>query len=308
LLSLISTGEFDIMSGVQITTRMQVSNISTQLTSPGTAFENPPIYLWSVFFKVDGSTVQINATNPSSFTLQGTATVVPTPGDHGDLPGGVQASFYLAETTAIPASLGTYTTTLIPFPVSGLSNVTVGGMIVGWLGILLYQENTPADDIAAGHQALNGAVQQALNNVIPTISSGNPMITPAQIAAATTLVRSQIVSAITNALSIWNKLATVLNTEFQDTYVGTVLQYFTDTQLLGSPPQGLPINYQFDWGGTDDPNLYEFTINGTVLANFAPYSLFRVLTGLGYSTPASLRAVMGGSATPSVLAWIESVP
>jgi hypothetical protein len=286
---------------------MRVENISTQLTSTGTAFENPPIYLWSVFFKIDGSTAQINATSLTSGTLQGTATVVPTPGNQGDLPGGVQASFYLVETTAIPSTLGAYATTLVPFPISGLSGVTLGGMVIGWLGILLYQEDTPADDIAAGHQALNSAVQQALDNVIPTISSSSPMITPADIANATSQVRSQVIGAIINALSIWNKLATVLNTEFQDAYVGTAIQYFTDSQLLGSPVQGLPINAQIVWGGKDDPNLYTFTFNGTVLANAPPYSLRRVLTGLGHAPPASLRAVMGAPIKPSLLAWIEAV-
>jgi hypothetical protein len=133
------------------------------------------------------------------------------------------------------------------------------------------------------------------------------MITQADIANATSLVRSQVISAIENALSFWNKLATVLNDEFQDAYVGTALQYFTDSQLMDSPPQGLAINYQFDWGGTDDPDLYVFTFNGTVLANWPPYSLRRVLTGLGHATPASLRAVMGASVTPSLLTWIESV-
>jgi len=274
---------------------MHVDNISTHLTSTGTAFENPPIYLWSVFFKVDGSTAQVNATSLPSFALQGTATVVPTPGDQGDLPGGVRASYYLDEETGIPSSLGDYATTLVPFPVLGLSGVTVGGM------------NTPADAVAAGHQALNGAVQQALNKMIPTISSSNPMITPSDVANAESLIRTQVVDAIINALSVWDKLATVLNTEFQDAYVGMGLQYFTDSQLMVSPPQGLPLNYQFNWGGTDDPNLYTFTFNGTVLANAPPYSLKRVLTGLGHAPPVSLLAAMGASARPSLLAWIEAV-
>ena len=39
-------------------------------------------YLWTVFFKIDGDTAVVN----TSFTLQGSATVVGTPGNHGDLP------------------------------------------------------------------------------------------------------------------------------------------------------------------------------------------------------------------------------
>jgi hypothetical protein len=294
------------MNPVSIRSQLSVGNILTNLSSQGTAFVNPPIYLWSVFFKIDGTTVQVVLDGTTGASLQGTATVVSTPGDQGDLPGGVQASFNVAETTAIPASLGDYATTLVPFPISG-SNISVGGMIVGWLGILLYHNNTPAGAVAAGHQALNGAVRQALNNAMATLTINSPMITPDDISKAVTLIRSQVVTAIKNALSIWDKLATVLNTEFQDAYVGNSLQYFTDSQLLASPPQGIPINSSIDWGGTADPQLYEFTFNGTVIANWPPFSLMRILTGLGHATPVSLHAVMGAAGTKSVLTWIEAV-
>ena len=50
--------------------------------------------------------------------------------------------------------MGDYVTTLAPFSIPALGGAKVGGMIVGWLGILLYQQDTPADAVAAGHQAL----------------------------------------------------------------------------------------------------------------------------------------------------------
>src|SRR4051812_1199534 len=40
-------------------------------------------YLWIVFFKFDGDTVVVDNTN--GFMLKGTATVIGTPGDHGNL-------------------------------------------------------------------------------------------------------------------------------------------------------------------------------------------------------------------------------
>jgi len=293
------------MSAVPIRTHLRVENIVTHLTSTGTSFENPPIYLWSVFFKVDGTTAQVVLAG-AGWKLQGNATVAGTPGNQGDLPGGVQASFFQDETTAIPSSLGNFSTTLAPFqvPIFG----PMGGMIVGWLGILLYQQNTPADAVAAGHAALNGAVLQALNNVIPTITNANQTITQGDISSAESQIRTQVVDAIINSLSIWDKINTViLNTEFQDTFVGLGLQYFTDSQLMDSSPQGIPIKQSIEWGGTDDPNLYTFTFNGTVVADPLPFSLRRVLTGLGHPPPVSLRPVMGASATPSVFDWIEAV-
>jgi hypothetical protein len=180
-------------------------------------------------------------------------------------------------------------------------------MIVGWLGILLYKQDTPADAVAAGHQALNNGVQQALNDVIPTITNKNQNITQGDISSAVNLIQSQIISAIENSLSIWDKLGTVLNDEFQDSYVGTAIQYFKESQLLGSPPQGIPIKYAVDYGGKLDPKLYVFTFNGTVIANFPPFSLSRILTGLGHAARVSMRALMGASKTPSLSAWIKAV-
>jgi hypothetical protein len=297
------------MNPVSIWVKLSIANIVTFLSSQGTSFVNPPIYLWSVFFKIDGTTAQV-VNNPNGASLQGTATVFPTQGDQGDLPGGVvQASFPGPATTVIPSSLGTYATTLVPFPVSGISGLSVGGMIVGWLGILLYHNNTPASAITAGHNALNNAVQQALNNAISTITVNSAMITPAQISSAQSLIQSQVVAAIENALSFGNKLETLLGTEFQDAYVGNAVQYFSDAQLLGSSAQGLPINYGISWGGSADPDLYGFTFNGTAIANAPPFSLIRVLTGLGQAPPppVSMRALLGAAGTKSLLAWIEAV-
>jgi len=292
------------MSAVSIRTNLRVENILTQLTSTGTSFINPPIYLWSVFFKIDGTTAKVVLAG-AGWKLQGGATVVGTPGNQGDLPGGIRASFFQEETTAIPSSLGNFVTTLVPFPAPIVGSA--GGMIVGWLGILLYQQDTPADAVAAGHEALNGAVLQALNNVIPTITNANQTITPGDISSAENLIRTQVVNAIINSLSFWDKLGTVLNDTFQDTYVGLGLQYFTDSQLLASPAEGLTIKSAVKWGGTDDPNLYTFTFNGTVLADSPPFSLRRIMTGIGHAPPVSLRAVTGPAGVRSLLAWMEAV-
>ncbi len=295
------------MGAARIRTHVRVENISTHLSSTGTAFINPPIYLWSVFFKIDGTAAHVNVISATSWNLQGTATVVPTPGNQGDLPGGVRASFYLDEETVIPSSMGNYVTTLAPFPVPAISGFTVGGMIVGWLGILVYQQNTPADAVAAGHQALNGGLQQELNKVISTITNKNQTITQADVSNAESLIKSQVIAAITDALSLGDKLRTkYLNTEFQDTFAGTALQYFTDSQLSTSPPEGIPIKSPIDWGGKLDPLLYVFTFNGTVVADAFPFSLRRILTGLGHVPPLSVRAAMGSSVTRSLLAWIEA--
>ncbi len=308
-----------VPAAVRIRTHVRIDNISTQLTSQGTYFVDPPVYLWSVFFKVDGDHAHVNlsTSGPISWSLQGAGTVVPTPGDQGDLPGpgdnppnhlpgGVYASYGQDEKTPIPSAMGDYITTLTPFPVPSIGK-TVGGMTVGWVGILLNQQNTPAGAVAAGHGALNSAAQQALDGLIPKVTNTSPTLTTADITGITSQVESEIVGAIVSALSVWDKIQTVLNTEFQDTYIGTAVQFFSESQLLASPPQGIPIQYSINWGGALDPKLYTFTFNGSVVADTPPFSLRRVMIGMGHTPPVGVRKVMGRSFQSSLLGWIEIV-
>src|ERR1700681_2403647 len=103
------------MSAVPLRTHIRLENLSRQgnlnVDATGDASGNmigtagavvsvdlTPIYLWSVFFKVDGATVTVN----SALKLQGTATVVGTVGNQGDLPGGLNSD----GKTPIPSVLG----------------------------------------------------------------------------------------------------------------------------------------------------------------------------------------------------------
>jgi hypothetical protein len=298
------------MSAVPLRVHIRLKNIVTQLFSGGTSYvtQAKTLYLWTVFFKVDGSTVQVN----SSLKLQGTGTVVPTPGNQGDLPGGISASPYLNESTPIPSALGDYVTELVPIPVSGTS-LAVGG-VIGYAVILLYQEDTPASAVEAGHQALNSSLQQGLDNLIPTLGATNQTITQADVQNITNQILAAVQSAVKNNLSLAEKLGTLLNDEFQDSPGGNTVVYFTESQLAASPPQGIPLNSSnsaiTEWDtptGSAPTPQYTFTFSGTVVADPLPFSLRRILTGLGHAPPAGVRAVMGSAFTPSLLAWINSV-
>lgn len=73
-------------------------------------------YLWTVFSKVDGDTVVLG----DDLFLHGTATVVTTPGSHGNLgDSGVDGG----DTVAIPAAIGECQTTLKPIPVPAWTGV-----------------------------------------------------------------------------------------------------------------------------------------------------------------------------------------
>src|SRR5947207_4942237 len=114
-------------------------------------------YLWTVFFKIDGDTTVVT---PSS-ALQGTATVVTTPGNHRDLP---NHDVDPGETVPIPAVIGEFNTRLKPIPLQQpIGTLTEVGGVVGVITVLMEQDNTPNAAIAQGHLALNKAVRDALD-------------------------------------------------------------------------------------------------------------------------------------------------
>ena len=292
------------MNAVPIWIHLRVDNIVTYLSEPGAAYPNPQMYLWSVFFKIDGTLAHVHLSK-TGWNLQGSAFVTTPGGGHGDLPGGVQASYEQLEKTPVPFSLGNYVTTLAPFPVPAFSGVTVGGMIVGWLGVLLYQEQTQDNVVAAGLQSLRSGVLVELDELIPTITNNNQTISPDNLSNAESQVTSQIEHAMENAASLGERIEYILGDTSEDTFAGYALQQFTYGDLMSAPPQGIPIRATITSGGTLDPHLYEFTFNGTVVAAPLPFSLRLILTSLGYAPPVSVRSVVG--TPPSLLAWIEAM-
>ncbi len=83
--------------------------------------------MWTVFFKIDGDTCVVN----TNFVLQGTATVVATPGNQGDLP---NHDVDAGENVPIPAVLGEFGTKLKPIPLQ----TPVGDMkeVGGVMGVI----------------------------------------------------------------------------------------------------------------------------------------------------------------------------
>lgn len=210
-------------------------------------------YLWSVFFKVDGDTVFVD----SSFTAQGQATVVGTPGDHDDLPGsdGIPGSFPAA-TITIPATLGEFHTVVTPIPVRPLG-ISLPGT-VGCVAILMDQQDTPADAVAQGHQALNTSLQQALDALIPTFGPTKTAVTPADIQVIRNAVTTAVVNAVKNAQNVWQAIFdALLGTEDQP--LAQAIYYYTQDQLINSAAQGIPLRTVVDIKGDrfkNDPSSF----------------------------------------------------
>lgn len=128
----------------------------------------PNPYLWTVFFKIDGETAFVDVVDGNHKKLQGTATVVGTPGNHGNL---LRADVGAGEVISIPYTLGFFRTLLTPISLripdlGSLPGIVPG--IVGCIAILMEEDGTPNSAIAAGHNILNTAVQTCLNDIIPT--------------------------------------------------------------------------------------------------------------------------------------------
>jgi len=150
-------------------------------------------YLWVVYCKIDGETVSLA---PSGL-LAGTATVITTPGSHGNL--GV-SKVYKDNVVPIPLSLGGWHTILRPIPFVGGSDLPA---IAGVFVILMEQDNLSDGEAEAGHQALNQAVQSALDGIIAT----NQIPGPAEIDRIKTdianKVRDAVVAKVIQIVDLW---------------------------------------------------------------------------------------------------------
>ena len=194
-------------------------------------------YLWTAFFKIDGDTVIVDNT----LTLQGTATVVGTPGNHGDLgPGGVNDG----DTITIPSALGEFSTTLTPIPVPSLGTNVSG--VLGCVAILLEQDDTPGEAVAKGHDELNSALQSALDGLIPTLNYKHQSPNDDDIKVLTDKVGKQVEDAISDAVSLWDWLKVLGN---MDDKIGTAVFYQSQTSLCRALMGGVDLYQPWDDAG-----------------------------------------------------------
>jgi hypothetical protein len=293
------------MSTTPMYVRMQLTNFQWQL-STGIGVNGGQPYLWTVFFKVDGTTVSLG---PNLY-LQGKATVVGMPGNQGDL-GSHDFGPASSATLLIPVNIATYGTVLQPIP--ALGSVIPG--VIGCVAIVLIQRSTPANAVSQGHDALNTAIQQQLDTLIPTFGISNQP-TPANLLADIQNLKKNVISAvegaISNALTVWQKLAGDQDVECMTAIFLGVQESATALpqsviNLADVPPQGTPLQQttEFAWvNGRGDPTGYSTScqLNGLVVADPFPLSLKRLFTGLGYPLPLLVGRLIHGS----VQAWLAS--
>jgi hypothetical protein len=196
-------------------------------------------YLWTIFFKLDGTTASMS---DPDFTLSGLATTAPTPGSHGDL--GAR-NIKSGDTVPIPAAVGHWQTTLTPIPVAEqFQKAGAPASIGGALGVamfLLEQEWTSERVAEAGHAALNSAVQQELNRIVDGIGLKHPKLTPADFEGVAGTVKQSIKSAILKESSIFQDVANLIN---KDAVLGMQFAVVTHKELATNPSQPLSERFQ----------------------------------------------------------------
>jgi hypothetical protein len=203
-------------------------------------------YMWTVYFKVDGDTVVLD----NNFMLSGTATVVGTPGNHGDIGGTMDAG----DTRNLPASLGAWSTVLTPIP-TPIPGVTAGGMI-GCIAILMEEDSTPSADIANGHAALNQELQDQLDALIPTLGISNPSPTEADIEAIQQAVQTAVENAVAEGVDFWDFLGGLFG-NLQDDQIGTTKWIYSHDELDAQAGTTFPISKHWSNEGS-------WTLNGNV--------------------------------------------
>ncbi len=192
-------------------------------------------YLWTVFFKIDGDTVHVD----SSLTLQGTATVVSTHGNHGNL--GVH-DVSAGDDVPIPPALGEFSTVLKPIPVDLLPDRTLSG-VIGCIVVLLEEDETPLHAVQEGHAALNQAVQTALDELIPTLNFLHQEPTDAEIKALTDKVGKAVEDAISDNVSVWDWLFGFGN---EDDKIGSKVFFKSQNDICQALLDGVPLFEDWD--------------------------------------------------------------
>lgn len=197
-------------------------------------------YLWTVFFKIDGTTCWLN----EGLFLEGTATVFTTPGSHGNL-GTYDVD--AGETINIPTIIGNQSMVLTPIPVpqfvrdAGTDDVTA---IAGCIVILMEEDNVSNAGAEAGHRALNAAVQEALNGIIPTLGFTNQSISDEEVAAMTNAITNKVTDAIVAQQGVFENIWSFINA---DDTIGSKVWKFSGDELLSNGNTALQERWQKVW-------------------------------------------------------------
>jgi len=233
----------------------------------GDGWGNAEPYLWTVFFKIDGTTCHVT----DDLRLAGTATVVSTPGSHGNLG---TTDVGAGDNVNIPEAIGFFQTTLKPIPTPAALAGLVQDIpaIVGVVCVLMEEDNVSDDGAEAGHAALNAGVQTALDQIIATRSFSNQNITDAEINAFVGDIEGKVKDAVKNQQNVFENIWSWLNA---DDTIGSKVFFFTQDQLAG----GNTVNFSERFKNEGDWEIFGHAITTVACPAEAVANLGKILSG-----------------------------
>jgi hypothetical protein len=194
------------MARDDLLTRIELTQVHCHDEGDGPGSAEP--YLWTVFFKVDGSSVAVS----TALSLTGEATTQFTPGSHGNL---VNTDVDDGEDIPIPSSIGEWQTVLTPIPVpeslSGLLD-DIGG-VAGVVVVLMEEDNVTDSGAEAGHQAFNRAVRDAINQIVATRTVSNQDVSDEELAAFEDQVSDAVSDAVADQQNVFENIWSWLNAD-----------------------------------------------------------------------------------------------
>jgi hypothetical protein len=248
-------------------------------------------YLWSVFFKVDGSTISVT----DSLELGGSPVIHTTPGSHGNL-GTDDADE--GENITIPAAIGEWETEMraIPGPPSLASlNLEFGG-VVGVVLVMMEEDNVSDDGAAAGHTALNNAVRTALQKIVDTRSISNQDVSEEELDQFTGSIGAAVEAAIVNQQNAFENLWSWIN---PDDTIGTKVFMFNHDELN----EGTTKSFSHRWKNEGDWEIFgHVTSTVTCPVDAARALLDGLLGGSKSSTAKSAAAPTSAASAMRVVA------
>lgn len=225
-------------------------------------------YLWTVFFKVDGATVQVT----DALKLSGPPTVETTPGSHGNLG---DTDVDEGDTLTIPSSIGEFETILSPIPgPPSIPTLEDFGGVVGVVAVLMEEDNVTDDGAEAGHAALNAAVRDAIQAIINTRDISNQDVTEEDIKGFTDAVAGKIKDAIKEEQNFFENVWSWLN---PDDTIGTKVFLFRHDDLDPSTV----VEFSHRWENEGDWEIFGHISSSVLCPASAAKSLVEALLGKG---------------------------
>lgn len=198
-------------------------------------------YLWPVFFKIDGDSVVLT----EGLMLSGTATVVGTYGNHGNLN---NTDVDEGEDLWIPEGLGSWSTILKPIPSQSPFREDVAG-VAGVIAVLMEEDNVSDGGAVAGYNALVSAIKSGLDKVIGTLGFAKQEVTEDDIDAIKSAAQSAVKDAIKSNQGFFSNLWSWLNADDQ---IGSEVFRWDHDKLAESSV----INFDKRWESNGDWKIY----------------------------------------------------